>query len=132
VSLEGFIRSMPKVELHVHLIGAIGPERLLALVRRNAVPLPVSTVEEIRDWFRFRDFAHFIEIYVAAARCIQSEEDLEDVARDFLAGQAAQNIRYMPARPSDPPVSGGLCARSGRIVSAMAFAAWKIDFWSPS
>lgn len=92
--LEGFIRAMPKVELHVHLIGAIGPERLLTLARRNAVPLPVSTVEEIRDWFRFRDFAHFIEIYVAASRCIQSQEDIEEVARDFLAGQAEQNIRY--------------------------------------
>jgi len=94
VSLEGFIRSMPKVELHVHLVGAITPQRLLALARKNAVPLPVSTVEGMHDWFRFRDFAHFIEIYVAASHCIHDQEDLEEVARDFLAGQAAQNIRY--------------------------------------
>jgi aminodeoxyfutalosine deaminase len=94
VSLEGFIRSMPKVELHVHLIGAITPQRLLALAHKNAVPLPVSTVEGMRDWFRFRDFAHFIEVYVATSHCIQTQEDIEEVARDFLAGQAAQNIRY--------------------------------------
>ena len=41
-----------------------------------------------------RDFAHFVEIYVAASHCIQNQEDIEEVARDFLAGQAAQNIRY--------------------------------------
>ena len=94
MSLEGFIRSMPKVELHVHLVGAITPQRLLALARKNAVPLPVSTVEGMHDWFRFRDFANFIEIYVAASHCIQDQEDLEEVARDFLASQAVQNIRY--------------------------------------
>jgi adenosine deaminase len=94
VSLESFIRAMPKVELHVHLVGAMAPERLLALARRNAVPIPVSTVEEARDWFRFRDFAHFIEIYLAASSCIQKQEDIEEVARDFLTGQAARNIRY--------------------------------------
>jgi hypothetical protein len=33
---------MPKVELHVHLEGAIRPATLLQLARRNGVRLPVQ------------------------------------------------------------------------------------------
>lgn len=94
MSLAKFIQAMPKVELHVHLEGSIQPETLLALAERNGVALPAHTVEGLRDWYRFRDFPHFIEIYLAICRCICSPDDLELIAREFLRGQAAQNIRY--------------------------------------
>lgn len=92
--LETFIRRMPKVELHVHLEGSIQPETLLELARRNQVELPATTVEGLRQWYTFTDFAHFIEIYVAISSCICSAEDIELIAREFLRGQAAQNIRH--------------------------------------
>lgn len=93
-ALRTFIREMPKVELHVHLEGAIQPETLLILARRNGVTLPADTVEGLREWYSFTDFPHFLEVYFVIARCIQSTDDLEFLARAFLAGQAAQNIRY--------------------------------------
>src|SRR6187401_2529828 len=92
--LAAFIRAMPKVELHVHLEGAIQPETLLALAHRNGVALPATTVAGLRSWYSFTDFAHFVEIYLAASACIRSPDDIELVAREFLAGQAAQGIRY--------------------------------------
>lgn len=92
--LETFIRRMPKVELHVHLEGSIQPETLLELARRNQVTLPATTVEGLRRWYTFTDFAHFIEIYVAISSCICSPEDIELIAREFLRGQAAQNIQH--------------------------------------
>ena len=49
MSLESFIRAMPKVELHVHLEGAIRPETLLKLARRNHRPLPADDVEGLRQ-----------------------------------------------------------------------------------
>jgi len=61
MSLEKFVRLMPKVELHVHLEGSIHPETLLTLAERNHVPIPAHSVEELRDWYRFTDFAHFAE-----------------------------------------------------------------------
>ncbi len=94
MSLTDFIRRMPKVELHVHLEGSIQPETLLALARRNEVALPAATVEGLRAWYRFRDFAHFIEVYIAISRCLCTPDDFELVTREFLRGQAAQNIRY--------------------------------------
>ena len=94
MTLETLVRAMPKVELHVHLEGAIPPEALLNLARRNGVHLPATTLEELRAWYTFRDFPHFVEVYVAASRCLKTAEDVEEVARAFLVGQAAQHIRY--------------------------------------
>src|SRR5262245_23639203 len=94
MSLETYIRAMPKAELHVHLEGAIQPETLLTLARRNNVALPADTVEGLRAWYTFTNFAHFVEIYLAVSACIRSPDDIELIAREFLAGQAAQNIRY--------------------------------------
>lgn len=88
------IERMPKVEMHVHLEGSIQPATLLALAERNRVTLPASSVDELREWYRFTDFAHFIEIYMAICACIRTPDDLELIAFEFLRGQARQNIRY--------------------------------------
>ncbi len=92
MSIERLIRAMPKVELHVHLEGSIRPATLLKLARRNRVPLPADTVERLQEWYTFRDFAHFVEIYDLVSRCIQTLDDIELIAREFLTYQAAQNI----------------------------------------
>ncbi len=91
---SSFIERMPKVELHVHLEGAIAPETLLTLARRNGVELPADDVAGLRRWFAFRDFDHFVEIYVAVTRCLRHAEDYELIAHEFGAAMARQNIRY--------------------------------------
>lgn len=95
--LASFIRAMPKVELHVHLEGAIRPETLLKLAQTNHVTLPYDSVEGLQQWYKFKNFPHFVEIYVAISSCIKSANDLEWVAREFLTQQAAQNIKYTEA-----------------------------------
>lgn len=94
MSLTEFIKAMPKVELHVHLQGGTQPETWLELAQRNGVSLPVDTIEAMREWFVFRDFPHFIEIYMAVCGTVLSADDIEFIARRFLAGQAEQNIQY--------------------------------------
>jgi len=92
--LETFIKRMPKVELHVHLEGSIRPETLLTLAARNRVSLPVDTLEGLREWYTFTDFDHFIEVYFAICSCLRTPDDFETITAEFLANQAAQNIRY--------------------------------------
>jgi adenosine deaminase len=94
MTLADFIREMPKVELHVHLEGAIQPETVLQLAARHNITLPADTVDGIRAWYAFTDFPHFVQIYVKISECIQTADDLELVAREFLKGQAAQNITH--------------------------------------
>jgi adenosine deaminase len=85
---------MPKVELHVHLEGSIRPETLLDLAARNGVRLPARSVEELREWYAFKSFDHFVEVYLAAAGCIKTPDDVERITLDFLAGQAEQNVLH--------------------------------------
>ena len=92
--LDAFIRAIPKVELHVHLEGSIPPRTLLELARRNNVTLPVDTPEAVTQWYTFEDFPHFADVYHTASRCIRSADDIELLAKDFIAGQAAQKIVY--------------------------------------
>jgi len=94
MSLNTFIRRMPKVELHVHLEGSIQPETLLLLAERNNVTLPSTTVEGLRQWYKFTDFPNFVEIYLAISACICTPEDIEFIAREFLRGQAAQRTMH--------------------------------------
>lgn len=89
-----YLQAAPKAELHVHLEGAIHPETLLLLAKRNNVTLPISTVEEARQWFSYRDFPHFVEIFFAISSCLKAAEDYELIAYDFGAEMARQNVRY--------------------------------------
>lgn len=97
MDIDSFIAAMPKVELHVHLEGAVQPQTLLKLARKNNIPLPASSVEELAHWYTFTDFPHFVDIYIRISECIQTPDDLELVTREFLEGQAAQNILYTEA-----------------------------------
>jgi adenosine deaminase len=92
-----FLQRMPKVELHVHIEGSIRPETVLKLARKNDVALPADTVEGLAEWYRFRDFPHFVEVYVGVTRCVQTAEDIETVLWEFMQGQAEQNVLYTEA-----------------------------------
>jgi adenosine deaminase len=94
MNLHEFARRMPKVELHVHLEGAIRPATLLKLAQRNGADLPAQDVEGLRDFYRFRDFAHFIEVYVTITGCLRRPEDYHLIAYEFGSDCARQNIRY--------------------------------------
>ncbi|RLC70626.1 MAG: adenosine deaminase, partial [Chloroflexi bacterium] len=94
MNLHEFARRIPKVELHVHLEGSIRPATLLQLAQRNSIGLPAQNVEGLRDFYRFRDFDHFIEVYSAITRCLRVPDDYRLIAYEFGADCARQNIRY--------------------------------------
>lgn len=94
MSLYAYIAAAPKTELHVHLEGSIQPSTLLMLAKRHRVDLPAATEEGLRNWYRFRDFHHFIEVYVGITRCLRTVEDFELIVYEFGADMARQNIRY--------------------------------------
>lgn len=95
--LRKLVSGLPKVELHVHLEGAIPAAAFLDLARRNNVQLSVRTEDEVRDWMVFRDFPHFAEVFGAVAKVVRTPQNIEDVAFAFLQGQAAQNVLHTEA-----------------------------------
>ncbi len=96
-SLATYLLRLPKVELHVHLEGSMRPAVLLELARRNGVDLPAGDEAGLAQWFRFRDFAHFVQVYLTCSRALRTPEDFQLLVADVLAVQAEQNVVYTEA-----------------------------------
>ncbi len=94
MTMISYLQAMPKVELHVHLEGSIHPETFLKLARRHGIQLPADDLAGLRRWYAFTDFDHFIEVYLKIAASLKTPEDIELIAREFLQGQADQNVQY--------------------------------------
>jgi adenosine deaminase len=93
--LDEFIRRMPKAEIHLHLEGSVQPATLLQLAHRNGVQPPAETEAGLREFFRFDDFPHFIQAYIAVCSCLRTPDDFETIVLDLGADAARQNIRYL-------------------------------------
>src|SRR5215471_14612775 len=74
--------------------GAIRPETLLELTRRHHIDVPAETVPQLREWFRFRDFAHFVEVFAVLRASLVDQSDYELVTYELGASLAAQHVRY--------------------------------------
>ncbi len=97
MNLHEYARRMPKTELHVHLEGSIRPPTLLRLAQRNGVALPAQDEAGLEEFYRFRDFDHFIEVYITVTRCLRTPDDYRLIAYEFGANCARQNIRHAEA-----------------------------------
>jgi len=85
----------PKIELHVHLEGTVRAPTLLEIARRNDYPLPADTVEGLAELYRFRDFRHFIEVWILTTNALQRAEDFRQVVVDYAAEAAAHGAVYL-------------------------------------
>lgn len=90
-----FIERMPKAELHVHLEGSVYPDVLLKLAEKHGRSLPFEDVEGARQWFQFRDFPHFVEIYIEICSNLRDVDDYVLITRELARRAAQQNIRYL-------------------------------------
>ncbi|MBX6356041.1 MAG: adenosine deaminase [Micromonosporaceae bacterium] len=93
--LDEFIAGLPKVELHVHHVGSALPRIVAELAARHAGSTPVPTdVDALAEYFTFRDFAHFIEVYLSVVDLIRDEEDVRILTYEVARELARQNVRY--------------------------------------
>ncbi len=102
-AVDQFIAAMPKVELHVHLEGTMRPATLRDLARKHRIDLPVSDDASLAAFYRFRDFDHFIEVYVAACECLRHPEDFARVVCELGEDAASQHIRYLEVHFNPEP-----------------------------
>ena len=94
MTVRAFVEALPKVELHVHLEGSMWPSTLKALADKHDVEAIPRTEDALRGWFEFRDFAHFIEVYLTSIGVLRDPEDFARLAYDSLTALAAHNVRY--------------------------------------
>ena len=92
--MEGFIRNMPKVELHMHIEGSLEPDLMFKLAERNGVPLRFKSVAEVREAYQFTDLQSFLDIYYEGASVLLKEVDFYDMTWAYLKQVSSQNVRH--------------------------------------
>jgi aminodeoxyfutalosine deaminase len=85
----------PKIELHVHLEGAVRAKDLLDMAARNGVGLPADNEADLAEIYQFRDFDHFIEMWVLTTSAIRTERDFRQVVVGYAEEAAAHGAIYI-------------------------------------
>ncbi|HXP18444.1 MAG TPA: adenosine deaminase [Streptosporangiaceae bacterium] len=95
----------PKIELHVHLEGTVRPAALLQIARRNGIDLGADSVTELAALYEFRDFVHFLQVWMLTTGALRTERDFRQVVVDYAAEAAGHGAVYLegifsPAEPA--------------------------------
>ncbi len=118
VAAPDWFDRLPKVELHLHLEGAIPVEDLWQLVRKYGGDAEVGDLEGLRRRFVFTDFRHFLRAWTWKNRFLREEEDFTFIAEAVARQLRREHIVYVEAfySPTD------FTARSGLTVQQITAA----------
>lgn len=96
-NLASFITQLPKVELHLHLEGAVRPETLLELSQnksglRGKVDEWIATRQA--QQFRYGNFREFLLAFKLVSLLIETPQDYALATTRLIEWLAQQNVRY--------------------------------------
>ncbi len=93
-SIEAFIDRLPKVELHLHLVGSASVPTVLELARRHPDGGVPQSAAELAAFYEFRDFPHFADVYAAVSGLVREPADVAELVLGAARDLAGQNVRY--------------------------------------
>lgn len=94
LSIDDFIKGIPKAELHLHIEGTFEPELMFRIAGRNGVKLPYHSVDELRKAYDFSNLQDFLDIYYAGANALIKEQDFYDLTWAYLKRIKTQNVLH--------------------------------------
>ena len=93
--------AIPKVEIHVHLEGAIPLSALVELIRKYGAGA-VRSLGDLEARFRYRDFPHFIETWIWKNGFLRELDDFAFIAEAVARDLTDQRVLYAEAFCSPP------------------------------
>jgi len=69
----------------------VRPDTLRAIARRNDYALP----DDLESLYRFRDFAHFIEVWILTTNALRTAEDFHQVVVDYAEEARSHGCVYL-------------------------------------
>jgi adenosine deaminase len=90
--MEEFLRRMPKVELHCHLLGTVRPGTFIDLARKAGAPIPREDIEAF--YLRGEKPVGVLKALRMLDQIIRQPEDLHRLTREYLEDAAAHGVRY--------------------------------------
>jgi adenosine deaminase len=91
LSLAEALRALPKVELHCHLEGALRPQTVASLARKNGVPLPPG---DVRDLYRWESLDEFLRVFWLVQSVLGDQSDWERLGYESVLDGAATGRVY--------------------------------------
>ncbi|MEP3562569.1 MAG: adenosine deaminase [Marinobacter sp.] len=92
---EDWLKALPKAELHLHLEGALEPELMFTLARRNGIELPWSDVDALRQAYSFNNLQEFLDLYYQGANVLRTEQDFYDLTWAYLQKCHEQGVVHV-------------------------------------
>lgn len=89
-----FIRSLPKVEMHIHIDGTLEPEMMFELAARNHLQLPYRSVDDVRAAYEFTDLQSFLDLLYQGAAALWTAQDFDDLMSAYFRRAAADGVRH--------------------------------------
>lgn len=92
--IQAFVAALPKVELHVHLVGSASIDTVIGLACRHPANGVPTDRETLSAWYRFTGFMHFAETYGQVSRLVMDGTDVITLVIGLASGLALNNVRY--------------------------------------
>lgn len=93
-TMRHWLSALPKVELHLHLEGAIPLPALKQLIDRHGGDPQVKSLEDLRRRLTYADFPAFIEAWIWKNGFLRDYDDFSLIAEAMARELKAQNIVY--------------------------------------
>ena len=97
MSAEEAIKALPKLEQHVHIVGSVRPATLLWLMEDSGLDLPYESVDDLKGFYNYSGFPHFLEVYSKVNDSITRESHYERITYEMMESQAACNVWHAEA-----------------------------------
>lgn len=91
--MSGYVTSLPKAELHIHIEGSLEPEMVFSQALRNSIDPPFPSVEALKEAYDFTDLQSFLAIYYEAADVLRTEQDFYELMTAYLDRAASDGVR---------------------------------------
>lgn len=88
-------KDLPKVELHIHIEGALEPEMILEKAKKHNIDLPYETVDDIRNSYVFENVGDFLKVNHQNMQVLVEKEDFYDLTIDYLTRVHQQNVHHV-------------------------------------
>ena len=87
-----FIKKTPKAELHLHIEGALEPELMFRLAKRNNIKIPFENISDVKSAYNFSNLESFLNIFYQGSNVLIKEQDFFDLTWAYTLKCKEDNV----------------------------------------